>query len=110
MSTIDTDGFLSEECEEGRKNFLTKYYDVFDFAKEINKFSMELLRNQKIDWDNPHKLFIQTLQIRIIEHFQGVILMLERGMIPQIKVQIRAMLESLFILVALQKKPELVEC
>jgi len=35
--------------------------------------------------------------------------MLDRGMMPQAKVLTRAMLEMVFTLVALQKKPELVQ-
>ena len=36
--------------------------------------------------------------------------MLERGMMSQSKVLARAMLETVFILVALQKKPDLLQC
>jgi len=110
MSSIEIDGFLSEESEKGRKNFLQKYKDVFDFANDINRFSMDCLRKQQIDWENMNKLFIRTLYLRIIENFQGTMLMLERGMMPQAKVLTRAMLETVFILVALQKKPELTQC
>lgn len=110
MTKIEIDGFLSEESEIGRKNYHNNYKDIFDLTKEINRFSMAFLQTLKINWENTHKLIIHTLCLRIIEHFQGTILMLERGMMSQSKVLARAMLEIVFILVALQKKPDLFQC
>lgn len=110
MSKIEIDGFLSEESEDGRKNYREKYKDIFDLTKEINRFSMSFLQKLKIDWKNNHKLIIHTLCLRIIENFQGIILMLERGMMSQASVLTRAMLETVFILVALQKKSDLLQC
>lgn len=109
MSKIEFDGFLSDESEEGKKHFYHKYIDVFEFVKEINRFSMELMQNLKVDLNDNHKLITITLHLRINENFQGTILMLERGMMPQAKVLTRAMLETVFTLVALQKKPELLQ-
>ena len=103
MSKIEIDGFLSDESEEGKNIYLHNYKDVFDFANEINRFSMKLMRNLKIDWNDNHNLIMKTLHIRLNEYFQGTILMLERGMMPLAKVLTRAMLETVFILVALQK-------
>jgi hypothetical protein len=110
MSKIEIDGFLSEESENGRYNYHNNYKDIFDLTKEINRFSMAFLQKLKIDWKNNRKLIIHALCLRIIEHFQGTILMLERGMMSQAKVLTRAMLETVFILVALQKKPDLLQC
>ncbi|MCP4552975.1 MAG: hypothetical protein GY834_13250 [Bacteroidetes bacterium] len=109
MSKIEIDGFLSEESEKGRLNFNQNYQDIFDFSKELNQFCMKFMREQKIDWENKQQLIIKTLHIRILENFQAVFLILERGMMPQAKILTRAMLETVFILVALQKKPELVQ-
>jgi len=57
MSKIEVDGFLSEESEEGRKNFYLKYKDLFDFSKELNRFCMKFMQEQKIDWED-HRKFI----------------------------------------------------
>jgi len=110
VSKIEIDGFLSEESENGRNNYHNNYKDIFDLTKEINRFSMAFLQKLKIDWENNQKLIIHTLCLRIIEHFQGTVLMLERGMMSQAKVLTRAMLETVFILVALQRKPDLLQC
>lgn len=110
MSQIKIDGFISDESLNGRDYFHQKYKDVFDYAKEINKFNMDLMQNEEIDWKDKHKLITKILYLRIIEHFQGTILMLERGMISQAKVLTRAMLETTFIHIALQKKPNLLQC
>jgi hypothetical protein len=109
MSKIEEEGFLSDEAENGKTDIYKKYADFFNFAKDVNKLCMKLLTSLKTDWGNDHKLIVHTLFLRIVENFQAVYLLLERGMMPQAKVLTRAMLETLFILVALQKKPELLK-
>lgn len=110
MSKIELEGFLSIEAEEGKKYIIEQYKDVFDLAKDLNRFSMTFLRQQRMEEEINHKFVINVLLLRLTENFQGAILMLERGMLPEAKVIARAMLESIFILVALQKKPNLLNC
>lgn len=109
MNNIEVDGFLSEESEKGREKFQHKYQDIFYLAKDLNQFCMKFMEEHNVDWKDKRKLVIKTLYIRILEKFQALFLMLERGMIPPAKVLTRAMLESVFILVALQKKPKLLQ-
>lgn len=109
MSKIEEEGFLSDEAEDGKTYIYEKYADFFNFAKDVNKLCMKLLTSLKIDWKNDHKLIVHTLFLHIVENFQGVFLLLERGMMPQAKVLTRSMLETVFILVALQKKPNLLK-
>lgn len=109
MTKIETDGFLSDEAINSKKYFVDKYVDLFDFAVELNRFSMDVMSSQKVDWEDKQKFILKTLHIRLIENYQATILLLQMGMISQAKVLVRGMLESVFILVALQKKPDLVQ-
>lgn len=108
MSKIEDEGFLSKECENGKFLFVEKYLDVFQYARYLNKLSMNTLAQMKIDWEDDHKLITQTLFLRVVEMFQGIFLMLERGMMPEARILTRSLLEVAFTLIALQKKPSLI--
>ncbi len=110
MSTIEEEGFLSEEAFKNKEIFYNNYRNLFDFASNLNRLSMELMRSIKLDWDDHPKIILNTLQLRLIENYQAVVLLLQLGMVSQAKVIVRGMLETLFILVALQKKPDLLQC
>jgi len=110
MSKIEIDGFLSEETEEGKKNFYLNYQDAFDYAKELNRFCMKFMQEQNIDWKDKHKFIIKNLYLKIIENFQSIFLLLERGIIPPAKALTRTTLESVFILGGLQRNPDLLQC
>ncbi|MCK5312476.1 MAG: hypothetical protein KAJ62_10215 [Desulfobacteraceae bacterium] len=109
MTKIETDGFLSEEIINSKDYFMDQYADIFDFANNLNRFSMDLMRSQKVDWEDKRKFILKTLHIRIIENYQATIMLLQFGMVSQAKVLVRGMLETVFILVALQKKPDLIQ-
>lgn len=109
MSKIEEEGFLSAESESGRIYLIDKYGDFFNFGKNINKLCMSFLVQIKVDWEDDHKLVIQAMYMRTVEMFQGIYLMLERGMMPEAKILARSMLEVTFMLVALQKKPALLD-
>lgn len=109
MSKIETDGFLSEESENGKKQIIGKYADAFNISKNINRFCMGFLNKVHIDWKDTYRLIINTLILRVVENFQAIYLMLERGMLTPSKVLTRANLETLFIIAALDKKPELIQ-
>lgn len=109
MSTIEVDGFLCDEAEEFRPLILSKHKELFELHKDLNRFMMKLLSQQKIGESIDAKTIGLTLFCRIAESVQAVHVLLERGFISQAKVLTRAILESYFILGALQKKPELLQ-
>jgi len=109
MSKIETDGFLSQEAKNGISQIIAKYEDAFRFYKELNRLSMLFLNKIKLDWKNTYRLVVNTLILRVVENFQAILLMLERGMLVPSKVLTRANLETLFILAALQKEPNLLQ-
>lgn len=110
MTKIETDGFLSEESERGKKQIVEKYKDAFDFAENLNRFCMKFLNSLKIDWEDNFHLIVNTLFLRVVENYQAIYFVLERGMPAPAKVLTRANLETLFILAAFQRKPDLLKC
>ena len=110
MSKIEIDGFLSGEAEKGRNNFYLNYKDIFDFAKDLNKFCMKYMQEQKVEWNDKHKLIIKILFVRILENYQAILLLVERGIISAAKALTRTTLETVFILGGLQKNPSLLQC
>lgn len=109
MSKIETNGFLSKETENGINQITENYKDAFEFYKELNRISMLFLNRIKLDWKDIYRLVANTLILRIVENFQAIYLMLERGMLVPSKVLTRAKLETLFILAGLQKDPKLLK-
>jgi Family of unknown function (DUF5677) len=110
MSKIETEGFISQESENWKTHFITKYKDAFQFYRNLNKYVMLFLNKLSIKWDDQYRLIVNTLILRVVENFQAIYLLLERGMLIPTKVITRANLETLFILSALEKKPELLQC
>jgi len=109
MKKIETDGFLSDEAGSAKIEIIKKYDDFFAYARELNCYSMGFMAGLKIDWKDNYKLIINALFIRVLETFQGGFLLSEFGMMPESKILVRSMLEMVFNIVALQKKPELLE-
>ena len=109
MSKIETDGFISIEADEGRTHILDAYHDLFELLKEINRFLMRFLATTAVDGESQYKMVLHTLLVRLLEIYQGTYLMLERGMMVPAEQLTRGMLEILFITVALEKKPELLQ-
>jgi hypothetical protein len=108
MSTIDTDGFLSDEAEQGKQLVLNGYGDAFAGASELNQKAMALLRDLHVDWNDEAKVIIAALFVRIVETYQAAILLLERGMVAQARMLVRTLLDALFSMAAICRQPELV--
>jgi len=107
MSKIEIDGFLSNEADEDRNLILNSYREAFVLAKDLNRQSMSLFREYSLCMNNEVKIAIAALMTRIVETYQGVIIMLERGMTSQARMLVRSQLEALFQMAAMVKNPNL---
>lgn len=90
-------GFLRQEFTSHYKEIYRKYKDLFSFADKINQYCHDLLFNKipkiEIGQDEQKKLVLM-LYSRILETFQGIIILTKRGMMPQAKMLTRCMIES----------------
>lgn len=107
MSKIEIDGFLSNEADDGRNLVLNSYREAFVLAKDLNRQSMSLFREYSLCMNNEVKIAIAALMTRIVETYQGVIIMLERGMTSQARMLVRSQLEALFQMAAMVRNPNL---
>jgi hypothetical protein len=57
--------------------------------------------------NNDVEIAVAALMTRIVETYQGVIIMLERGMTSQARMLVRSQLEALFQMAAIVKDPNL---
>lgn len=108
MTKIETDGFLSDEAVEGRAVFREKFIELFTVAEDLNRVALAKLSEAKLaDIDDGH-FVLYLLAIRIIESYEAIIILMERGMLTPAKLIVRPMLEALFTLAALGKNKELI--
>lgn len=107
MSPLIKNGFLGKEITPYIDDIRAKSSDFFQLSDETNKLSHQVLF--KIDAHSKHEqeLLVATLYMRIMASFQGVIILAERGMIPQSQVIMRSLLEAMFTLCALSEKRDL---
>ncbi len=109
MSTIDKEGFLSGEIHKSIAYYREKHKEIFDISHVLNRECVLLINNSKIDWENQSRLVIQALFLKVLEKYQAIIILLERGMTSSAKVLARAIFETTFIIVALTKDPGLLK-
>jgi hypothetical protein len=107
MTKIEIDGFLSNEADEGRNLVINSYREAFVLSKDLNRQAMSLFREYNLCMNNEVKVAIAALMTRIVETYQGIILMLERGMTSQARMLVRSQLEALFQMTAMVRNPNL---
>lgn len=107
MSTIERDGFLSEEAEEGHMKIIEAYKVVFTLGRETNQEAMNLLRAIHLDWNDKGRIIASALFIRIVETYQAILLLLQMGMVAQARMLVRTGLDALFSMAAIARDPDL---
>jgi hypothetical protein len=100
---IDQDGFLSEDLTVYIGKLLMKHKDLFDLASDVNRFSQETMLSLNVHSKNAQELLVATILIRCLSHYQASIILCQRGMIPDARIIARALIEAMFILVAISK-------
>lgn len=98
-----TDGFLSPTMERYRaslKNVAT-YKAWFDFAEELNRLGLDMLRDRDVPRHDNQRLTIAILFVRPHKSFQSNLLLAERGLISDARVVLRSAVEGTIALSAL---------
>ena len=108
MTTLETDGFLSDDAVTSVADYRARFNDLFSVAKSTNQFALKILRSPHFANAEEWQLISCLLTIRIVEAFEGTILLIERGMVAPATLMLRPILEALFILGALQADKSLV--
>lgn len=107
MSPIIENGFLGKEITSYISDIRSRHSDLFNLCDEANKLCLKTLFEIDAHNQEAQEILIATLYLRINSSFQAIVILAERGLIPQAKVILRSILEALFTLCALSKKIEL---
>lgn len=108
MTKIETDGFLSDDAIEGRAIFRERFSEIFALAEDLNRVAVAKLGEVKLSNIDDSRWVLYLLAIRIIESYEAIIILMERGMLTPAKLIIRPLLEALFTLAALEKDKGLI--
>jgi Family of unknown function (DUF5677) len=108
MTKIETDGFLSDDAVEGRAIFRERFSEMFALAEDLNRVAVAKLGEVKLSNIDESRWVLYLLLIRIIESYEAIVILMERGMLTPAKLIIRPLLEALFTLAALEKDKELI--
>lgn len=108
MSPLEQHGFVGEQIKEWITKIRSDHSALFDLAVDINKLCHKTMFELDVHNSHAQEVTIASLYLRSLNTFQSVVLLSERGMIPQAQILARALLETVFTLCALCKKNELV--
>jgi len=97
---INDQGFLSIEISDWIKKHRNDHRIEFSFAERVNKLAQHILLHMEPRVDSNYQLLVSILFARILNHFQGAIILTERGMIANARAIVRVMCEALFSLSA----------
>jgi hypothetical protein len=98
-SKFTEEGFLSSAIERWSKECRRRYHDWFILSEDFNRYCMQLL--PKLAHKNRQEHLVVALFIRLLSIFESSIILAERCMMNETKVQLRAMMEALFTLKAI---------
>lgn len=101
--TTNDEGFLSTDINEWIEKHRRECSATFAVAGDLNRVLVKLLRKAEPAKDSKQQLLVALLFARLVEHFQSVIVLAERGAIPSGKALLRVTCDALFALTACAK-------
>lgn len=102
MSPLSENGFLSTEIISSVAKFRAEQAEWFEVCLNVNRCSHRIVAGLHVDRHDPRQTFGSLFFVRALDHFQGAVLMAERGMAAQADTLCRGVLEALFTLSAIR--------
>lgn len=106
---LDEDGFLGHRIEEWTKDHRLSSRELFSLCEELNRECHRFLSGRSVRLDSEIEKTSAVLFARMMEHYQSVIVLLERGMDNSARVMFRAFLEGYFALKAMMADPDFLD-
>ncbi|MDQ2077933.1 DUF5677 domain-containing protein [Marinimicrobium sp. ABcell2] len=103
MSDFTTQGFLSDDARNGVKRLETDFSALWAEARVVNEFAQAFQYQLEIHKRSLVEMLAAVMYARALSTYQGVLVVLERGMEQQAKMLLRCGFESVFPLVAISK-------
>jgi hypothetical protein len=101
-------GFIDSSIQLWISKFHQNHSDLFSIAEKTNELCQKNMYVIDAHNKDPQELVIACLYIRILSNFQSIIILCERGMMPEARIILRAMYEAVFILGAIINDESLV--
>lgn len=102
-------GFLSDESTSNQLAQQVTSSGYYRVCKNLNRLAQSLLQKAVVHPDDRKETYMTLYYQRMLSHYQGLIIMAERGMIHQVEIMLRCMMDTLFDLVAFHQNNELFE-
>ena len=109
MSEFKEEGFLSTAMFEYSQQCRKRYAEWFTLCESINKFSIAFTSKTAYHPDNRQECLAAALFLRALSLFEGIIIVIERGMLDEAKILLRTLMEALFALRAITMHAEVAE-
>ena len=107
--SINDEGFLSVEIKDWIEKHHKENSVEFSIADRLRKLGQRVLFASQPKRNNNRQLIVSILFVRVLSHFQGAILLVERGMVADTKILVRVMCEATFSLGACVKDENFVD-
>lgn len=98
--SMNDEGFLSAEINGWISKKRMEHHIEFSFAGKVNKLAQHILLHMEPKIGSNFQLLVSILFARILNHYQGAIILAERGMIASARAIVRVMCDALFSLSA----------
>ncbi len=92
MTEIETDGFLSDEAIHGRTIYRERFAEWFDVAEKLNRLAIGSLSQAHLSDIDSAQQVVYLLTIRVIEAYESIVILMERGLLSSSKLIVRPML------------------
>lgn len=103
MTKFETDGFLSAEISEFETTISARYAEKFKLATETNRLTHRVIYAIKPHSEHVPDLLLATLLIREASSYQGLLILLSKGLETQAKGLLRILAELMFVTGAIRK-------
>ncbi|NQZ54134.1 MAG: hypothetical protein HRT93_07785 [Piscirickettsiaceae bacterium] len=100
-------GFLSDESSTNHIALEVITSEHFTVCNNLNVLAHSALNKAVVHPDDRKEVYVMLYFQRMLSHYQALIIMAERGMVHQVEIMLRCMLETLFNLVALHENADL---
>lgn len=106
MTSYDENGFLSGRIESWVKEHQDSHQDILNHAQQLNRDCHRFLSGRSLDLDDEKQVVSCVLFVRMLELYQAIIVVAQRGMTAPTQIMFRSFIEADFHFFAIQRDPD----
>lgn len=100
MTTLDEEGFISEEINEKQEGILKEFSELFTLSRQINQIAQQIQYLLLPHSQDPQELLATVLYRRILDFYQGSFHLASMGLDGPFKILLRSQIEAYALLKA----------